>query len=231
MSSGIRSPSSLSPIRGGLSQRRSHERLRAKLPALASPRDRRDLRTNVPDRASGTGPGRVSGRSGRGGPQGLPQRRAWRAARPVWPAFSGFTRGSTLVRVVAFESALAVWEAITVRDKSGWLVVLTDREDDDLGAGIRAHLVGNRLRTPDPSEAVRQRFAAGLDPALTSSPCAPGVRDRPARRGPGRWPAAGSGRGADPRSRVRHRGPRAPVLHRPGRRPDQRFCAGRPIPA
>ena len=92
-------------------------------------------------------------------------------ARPVWPAAAEFTHGSTLVRVVACESALAVWEAITARDKSGWLVVLTDREDDDLGAGIRAHLVGNRLRTPDPWEAVRQRFAAtGLDPALTSSP-------------------------------------------------------------
>jgi hypothetical protein len=92
-------------------------------------------------------------------------------ARPVWPAAAEFTHGSTLVRVVACESALAVREAITARDKSGWLVVLTDREDDDLGAGIRAHLVGNRLRTPDPWEAVRQRFAAtGLDPALTSSP-------------------------------------------------------------
>jgi hypothetical protein len=34
-----------------------------------------------------------------------------------------------------------------------------------------AHLVGNRLRTPDPWEAVRQWFAAtGLDPALKSSP-------------------------------------------------------------
>src|SRR5262249_9202411 len=63
-----------------------------------------------------------------------------------------------------------VWEAITARDKNHWLVVLTDREDEDLGAGIRAHLIGNRLRTPDPWEAVRQRFAAtGLDPALTSS--------------------------------------------------------------
>lgn len=92
-------------------------------------------------------------------------------ARPVWPTAAEFTHGSTLVRVVACESALAVWEAITARDKSGWLVVLTDREDGDLGAGIRAHLVGNRLRTPDPWEAVRQLFAAtGLDPALTSSP-------------------------------------------------------------
>ena len=50
-------------------------------------------------------------------------------------------------------------------------MLLTDREDEDLGTGIRAHLVGNRLRTPDPWEAVRQRFAAtGLDPSLTSGP-------------------------------------------------------------
>ena len=92
-------------------------------------------------------------------------------ARPEWPASPEFTHGSTMVRVVPCESALAVWEAITGRDKSQWLVVITDREDDDLGAGIRAHLIGNRLRTPDPWEAVRQRFAAtGLDPALTASP-------------------------------------------------------------
>ena len=92
-------------------------------------------------------------------------------ARPVLPALAEFPHDGTLVKVVACESALAVREAITARDKSGWLVVLTDRGDDDLGAGIRAHLVGNRLRTPDPWEAVRQRFAAtGLDPALTSSP-------------------------------------------------------------
>ena len=91
-------------------------------------------------------------------------------ARPVWPASAEFTHENTQVRVVPCESALAVWEAITGRDKSQWLVVLTDRGDDDLGAGIRAHLIGNRLRTPDPWEAVRQRFAAtGLDPALTSS--------------------------------------------------------------
>ena len=59
-------------------------------------------------------------------------------ARPEWPAAAEFTHGSTLVRVVPCVSALAVREAITARDKSGWLVVLTDRADDDLGAGIRA---------------------------------------------------------------------------------------------
>lgn len=92
-------------------------------------------------------------------------------ARPEWPAAAEFSHGTTPVRVVACESALAVWEAITTRDPGRWLVVLTDREDEDLGAGIRAHLVYNRLRTPDPWDAVRHRFAAtGIDPALSSTP-------------------------------------------------------------
>ena len=92
-------------------------------------------------------------------------------ARPEWTTAPEFNYGATLVRVVPCGSALAVWEAITTRDPSQWLVVITDREDEDLGAGIRAHLVGNRLRTPDPWDAVRHRFAAtGLDPALTSTP-------------------------------------------------------------
>lgn len=80
-----------------------------------------------------------------------------------------FVHGGRTVRVVPCESALAVWEAITARDPSQWLVVLTDREDDDLGSGIRAHLIWNRLRTPDPWDAVRQRFAASaVDVLLTT---------------------------------------------------------------
>ncbi len=48
--------------------------------------------------------------------------------------------------------------------------MLTDRPDDDLGAGVLSHLVWQRLRTPDPWDAVRLRFAAtGIDPALTGT--------------------------------------------------------------
>ncbi len=47
------------PIRGGLSLRRSDERLRAELPALACPATVAFSGKNVPDGASGTGPGRV----------------------------------------------------------------------------------------------------------------------------------------------------------------------------
>jgi len=91
-------------------------------------------------------------------------------ARPEWPGAPTFTHAETAVRVVPCSSVLAVWEAITGRDRDQWLVVLTDRADEDLGAGIRAHLVGHRLRTPDPWDAVRQRFAAtGIDPALTAA--------------------------------------------------------------
>jgi hypothetical protein len=89
-------------------------------------------------------------------------------ARPEWTEAPAFSYEQTPVDVVPCESALAVWEAITQRKRGQWLVVLTDRPDEDLGAGIRAHLVGHRLRTPDPWQAVRQRFAAtGIDPALT----------------------------------------------------------------
>ena len=75
------------------------------------------------------------------------------------------------VRVRPAESALAAREVLTDREGADWLVVVTDRDDDDLGAGVLAHLVWQRLRSPDPWEAVRHRFSAtGIDPALTSAP-------------------------------------------------------------
>ena len=91
-------------------------------------------------------------------------------ARPEWPGSSTFTHESVPVRVVPCVSALAVREALLDRERGQWLVVLTDRADDDLGAGVLSHLVWNRLRTPDPWDAVRLRFAAnGVEPALTTT--------------------------------------------------------------
>jgi hypothetical protein len=73
------------------------------------------------------------------------------------------------VRVRRAESALAAREVLAEHRDGDWLVVVTDRDDDDLGAGICAHFVWQRLRSPDPWEAVRHRFSAtGIDPALTS---------------------------------------------------------------
>ena len=91
-------------------------------------------------------------------------------ARPEWTGAREFSHGDVAVRVMPCESVLAVWEAISGRDRKEWLVVLTDRDDRDLGASIRAHLVGHRLRTPDPWQSVQDAFgASGLDSALTSS--------------------------------------------------------------
>ena len=81
-----------------------------------------------------------------------------------------FTHADVPVRVVPCVSALAVREALLGRAGGQWLVVLTDRPDDDLGAGVLSHLVWHRLRTPDPWDAVRLRFAAtGVEPALTAA--------------------------------------------------------------
>jgi len=88
--------------------------------------------------------------------------------RPEWTGVSAFLHDDTPVTVVPCVSSLAVREALMERHREQWLVVLTDRSDTDLGAGVLNHLVFNRLRTPDPWEAVRHRFAAtGIDPALT----------------------------------------------------------------
>jgi len=91
-------------------------------------------------------------------------------ARPEWTGAPVFTHGDVPVRVVPCVSALAVREALLERVGGQWLVVLTDRPDDDLGAGVLSHLVWHRLRTPDPWDAVRLRFAAtGVEPALTAT--------------------------------------------------------------
>ena len=100
-----------------------------------------------------------------------------------------------VVRIRPAESALAVRAALREHVDGDWMVVVTDRDDRDLGAGILAHLVGNRLWRPDAWEALRQAFAAsGVAPALASRP---GSRDlanallaaRPAEG----WPPAPAG--------------------------------------
>ena len=100
-----------------------------------------------------------------------------------------------LVRIRPAESALAVREVLTEQPDGGWLVVVTDRDDNDLGAGILSHFVWQRLRSPDPWEAVRHRFSAsGIDPALTqvreSRELAAGLL---AAAPPSGWPAAPAG--------------------------------------
>ncbi len=116
-------------------------------------------------------------------------------ARPEWTGTPTFTHADVPVRVVPCVSALAVREALLERVRDEWLVVLTDRPDDDLGAGVLSHLVWQRLRTPDPWDAIRLRFAAtGIDPALTGT-----ANDREIAIGlltaapPSGWPPAPGG--------------------------------------
>lgn len=64
-------------------------------------------------------------------------------------------------------SALACWDALASWDGAGWLVLLTDRTEDELGSGLLARLAQHRLQRPDAWESVKLRFrATGLDRAL-----------------------------------------------------------------
>ena len=90
-------------------------------------------------------------------------------ARPEATRETTFQFGGQGVRIVPAGSALALREAIRSADPAGWLVVVTDRSDDDLGAGLLSHLIWQRLRHPDPWQAVQQAFAAhSVDARLLS---------------------------------------------------------------
>ncbi|PKZ67582.1 BREX-2 system phosphatase PglZ [Gordonia terrae] len=82
-----------------------------------------------------------------------------------------FTHDGVPVTVVGCPSTLAVWEAIDARDDQGWLVILTPVDEKELGDGVLAHLIDNRLLTPDPWAALRSTFAANtIEPALYRVP-------------------------------------------------------------
>ena len=79
-----------------------------------------------------------------------------------------------------------------------WLVVVTDRDDDDLGAGVLAHFVWQRLRSPTPGRpSATGSPPPGIDPSPTqvresrdlASACSPRAA---------RWLARGAGRDPDP---------------------------------
>lgn len=64
------------------------------------------------------------------------------------------------VHVLPCISSLAIRQALRVRAPEEWLIILTDRPAEDLGAGILAHFVSQRLQSPGVWDALNDRFGA-----------------------------------------------------------------------
>ena len=80
-------------------------------------------------------------------------------ARAVRP-WTGTSKGGVPINVVPTVSALAVREALRAHTPGEWTVILTDRDADDLGAGILAHLLATKVYRVDPWESTQQAFRA-----------------------------------------------------------------------
>lgn len=80
-------------------------------------------------------------------------------------------RERVTVNVVPCISALSAREALVDHEAGDWLVLVTDRDESDLGAGIVGHLIGQRLRQIDPWLGVKDAFGAtGIDRSLSRLP-------------------------------------------------------------
>src|SRR5207245_1696423 len=116
-------------------------------------------------------------------------------ARPAWAGPSEFNYADFEVRVVPCASALAVRDALRHRGDRLWLVLLTDRDESDLGVSVTSHFYGGILRNPDPWDAVRDQFGANrVDRRLVTHAqareLAAGIL---AARGDTPWPPARAG--------------------------------------
>ncbi|EWT07996.1 hypothetical protein N864_11715 [Intrasporangium chromatireducens Q5-1] len=88
--------------------------------------------------------------------------------RPDSAQDTELTHEGQRVVIRAAGSALAAREVLREHRDGDWTVIVTDRSEHDLGAGVLAHLVGNNLRRPNAWEAIRQSFSAtGVAPSLT----------------------------------------------------------------
>jgi PglZ domain len=92
-------------------------------------------------------------------------------AQPTWEA-GPLTVDGESVRVVGCTSALAVRAELAERgDPAEWLVILTDRDERDLGVDVVGRLERRRLHTLEPWMAVAASFGAQVvDPALRAVP-------------------------------------------------------------
>lgn len=91
--------------------------------------------------------------------------------RPIWSRPDILHVDGEVVRVAVAPSALAMWEVLAERRDEPWLVVITDRDKEDLGSSLCAHLVNERVLPPDLWQVVEDSFGATQgDPALLRSP-------------------------------------------------------------
>ena len=116
-------------------------------------------------------------------------------AQPGLTEAQDVTHDGQVVRIRPAASTLAAREALLEHVHGDWLVIVTDRDERDLGAGVLAHFVGSQLRRPDAWEAVRQSFSAsGVASSLSSGPGNRAIATALlACRPPEGWPPAPAG--------------------------------------
>ena len=93
-------------------------------------------------------------------------------ARPEWAEPASFTLEGEPIRVVPCRSALEVRVELVERDDPAeWLVLLTDRDERDLGRTCSTGSQDDRLESIDSWSAVAASFEArGVDAALRRTP-------------------------------------------------------------
>lgn len=82
------------------------------------------------------------------------------SADPDPEAERRFVDAGESIHVLPCVSSLAIRDALRKRAENEWLIILTDRPDDDLGAGILGHFVNQRLQKPGAWDALRERFGS-----------------------------------------------------------------------
>ncbi|MFE5330799.1 BREX-2 system phosphatase PglZ [Embleya sp. NPDC056575] len=118
-------------------------------------------------------------------------------AAPVWDGPSLLSWGEQQARVTTAGSPLAAYELVLghlAPDASGprLLVVLTDREESELGADLLARVHKHRVNNVDTWDVVREAFGAQYtDPRLSAENWA--VEALLDAQPPGRWPQLGKG--------------------------------------
>jgi PglZ domain len=126
---------------------------------------------------------------------GLPARVLLLRAAPVWAGPASFQVGEWTVQVVACVSPLAVLEQVighAAADDDAVLVVLTDREDGELGNGVLSQVLGQQVVTIEPWTLVLESFGAQrLDPRLLREGWA--AEALVAAMPPGGWPRLSGG--------------------------------------